>query len=172
MPESFIQVAPDSTGKPIRTEQVSVGTSTVHQQVGTLADASGNLVSTASVPGQLAVGSVPVSATLQAVSATAAGNTATSVSIPGVAGKTSYIRGFTVTTQPGTGGAAGTVTITGLSQNLSFQVGAPANSGVQLSVIFPFAIPAAAVASAVTVNVPALGANTGAVAVTAYGFQL
>ncbi len=103
---------------------------------------------------------------------TAAVNTAlNTTTLPAVSGKTNYITGFSVTTQGGTGAAAGVVTITGiLGGTLNYQVGAAANAPINLNVNFHSPIPASAVNTAITVNVPQLGANTGAVASAIYGF--
>jgi len=44
MSESYIQVPPDSTGKKVRTLELTVGSNNVHQEVHTIADESGNIV--------------------------------------------------------------------------------------------------------------------------------
>ena len=104
-------------------------------------------------------------------SAAVAVNTSNSAALPAVASKTNYITGFSVTTQGGTGAAAGAVTVTGpISGTLTFEVGAAANNPVVFIHTFPHPIPASAVNTAITVNVPALGANTGAAACTIYGY--
>lgn len=104
-------------------------------------------------------------------SAAVAVNTSNSASLPAVASKTNYITGFSVTTQGGSAAAAGAVTITGtITGTLTFEVGGAAGNPVQVFVQFPSPIPASATNTAITVNVPALGANTGAAACTIYGF--
>lgn len=45
--EGVVQVAPDSTGKKVRTVEVTTSQGTVEQQVATLADSAGNLLDTA-----------------------------------------------------------------------------------------------------------------------------
>jgi len=104
-------------------------------------------------------------------SAAVAANTSNSASLPAVAGKTNYMTGFSVTTQGGSSAAAGAVTITGtVTGTLTYEVGAAANSPLMLHVNFSSPIPASAANTAITVNVPALGATTGAAACTIYGF--
>lgn len=104
-------------------------------------------------------------------SAAVAANTSNSAALPAVASKTNYVTGFSVTTQGGTGAAAGAVTLTGvITGTMTFEAGAAANNPVQMFVTFPAPIPASAVNTAITVNVPTLGANTGAAACTIYGF--
>lgn len=44
MVESFIQLPPDSTGKKLRSLELTIGANTVHQEVMTLADENGNIV--------------------------------------------------------------------------------------------------------------------------------
>src|SRR5690349_16030812 len=56
-------------------------------------------------------------------SAAVAANTSNSAALPAVSAKTNYITGFSVTTQGGTGAAAGAVTITGtITGTLTFEV--------------------------------------------------
>lgn len=104
-------------------------------------------------------------------SAAVAANNSNSAALPAVTSKTNYITGFSVTTTGGTGAAAGAVTITGvITGTLTYEAGAAANTPVQMFHTFPSPIPASAANTAITVNVPALGANTGAAACTVYGF--
>jgi|SRR5579859_7300 len=104
-------------------------------------------------------------------SAAVAANTSNSATLAAVAGQTNYITGFSVTTQGGTGAAAGAVTVTGVKGGtLTFEVGAAANNPVTFIHTFPQPLPASAVNTAITVNVPALGATTGAAAATIYGY--
>jgi hypothetical protein len=105
-------------------------------------------------------------------SAAVAVNTSNSASLSAVASKTNYITGFSVTTQGGSAAAGGAVTITGIiTGTLTFEVGAAAGNPVQVYVQFPSPIPASAANTAITLTVPALGANTGAAACTIYGYQ-
>lgn len=105
-------------------------------------------------------------------SATGSANaTLATASLPAVSGKTNYITGFSVTTQGGTGAAAGLITITGtISGTLNYQAGCAANSAINLNVRFSSPIPASASNTAITVNVPAFGANTGLTAAVIDGF--
>ena len=111
--------------------------------------------------------------TATTASAAVAANTSNSATLSAVAAQTNYITGFTVTTQGGTGAAAGAVTVTGVKGGtLTFEVGAAASNPVQFIHTFPQPLPASAVNTAIVVNVPALGANTGAAACTVYGYVL
>ena len=44
MAESYIQLPPDSSGKKVRTIELTIGENTVHQEVYTVADSEGNIV--------------------------------------------------------------------------------------------------------------------------------
>jgi hypothetical protein len=115
--------------------------------------------------------SLQAQATAVTGSATAAVNTATSTNLPAVAAKTNYVTGFSVTTQGGSAAAAGLVTLQGtITGTLNYQVGAGANFPVQFIHTFPSPIPSIAANTPLLVSVPALGANTGAVACTIYGY--
>lgn len=135
----------------------------------TIVDSTGNpFSSTAPLPtsGGQALGTDTTN------SATAAANTATSATLAAVAGKTTFITGFAVTVATGTAGPTGLITITGtVGGTLNYQLGGNA-TGAAIHVDFSRAVPASAVNTAIVVNVPALGATTGAVAVTARGYQL
>lgn len=64
MGEGIVQVAPDSTGKKIRTQEVTEGLNTVEQQVVTLAKADGTLVD----PTTVSVSNFPATQAVSAVS--------------------------------------------------------------------------------------------------------
>lgn len=106
-----------------------------------------------------------------AASSTAAANTPVTATLPAAAGKTTYITGFSVTVGTGTAAPAGLVTVTGtVGGTLNNQLGGSA-SGTSMDRDFSHPVPASAANTAITVNVPALGATTGAVAVVIRGYQ-
>lgn len=96
--------------------------------------------------------------------------------LPGVAGKTTYITGFDITAAGATAAAVVLAAVAGLLAGAqSFVYAAPAGATVQgptLSIRFPAPLPASAVNTAITVTLPALGAGNTNAAVVAYGFQL
>lgn len=103
-------------------------------------------------------------------------NAAAAATLPGAAGKTTYITGFQCTASGATAGLDVTVTLTGLiSSNMSFTFTFPAGAlvGAQpLIVAFSQPIPASAPNTAIVLTLPAGGVgNTNATA-TAQGFQL
>lgn len=111
--------------------------------------------------------------TATTASAAVAANNSNSATLAAVAGQTNYITGFSVTTQGGASAAAGAVTVTGVKGGtLTFEVGAAANNPVAFVHTFPQPLPASAVNTAIVVNVPALGATTGAAACTIYGYVI
>jgi hypothetical protein len=111
-----------------------------------------------------------------AVTASSTGGAqANNCTLPGAAGKTTYITGFEVTGAGATGAGVITVTVTGtISGTLNYSLAIPAGASVgvtPLIVEFPEAIPASGANTAIVVNVPSFGAgNTNASAV-AHGFQ-
>lgn len=108
-------------------------------------------------------------------SGTATAGSSNSVTINGVAGTTTYITGFNITSHAPVGvvGTSATpVTLTGLgSGTLNFHFVENLTYGGELTVQFPMPIPAAAIGGNVSLSLPAIG--SGAVsAVALYGFQL
>lgn len=137
-----------------------------------LTDGSGNLlkaIDNADGTATLAadVRSVGVAVTGSATGAAAA---AVSASLPAVAAKTNYLTGFVVTATNPAAVVNGVVTVTGLvSGTLSFQFVEAVATGGQLVVTFDTPIPASAVNTAITANLPAItGGGAGAVAVFGY----
>jgi hypothetical protein len=115
------------------------------------------------------VGAVPTSASSANVA-----NATAAATLAAVAGKTTYVTGFSVTGAGATAGLPVTVTLTGV-------VGGPLNftycaavgalvANTPLVVVFPEPIPAAAVNTAITVSCPALGAGNTNNTATIYGF--
>ncbi len=96
-------------------------------------------------------------------------------SIPGVAGKMTYITGFDITG----GGAASqtvvTVTLSGLAVNPAFAVSVvalgPSVPMVPIVKVFPQPIPASTMGGTVGISLPSFGAGNIAAAVNLYGFQ-
>lgn len=105
-------------------------------------------------------------------SATAAAAASNTVTLPGVAGATTYINGFVCTAGIPGANQIGVVTVTGCQGGtLSFQFPETTGFGAQLIMFFPMPIPATGPNTAISVNIPAIG--SGAVtAAAAYGFQL
>lgn len=107
-------------------------------------------------------------------SATAAAGTCTAT-LPGVAGKTTYITGFQVTGGGATGASVITITVTGLiSGTNSYKLGVTAGATLNtpaLIVPFPIPVPASATNTAIAVNVPSFGAGNTDAACAAQGFQ-
>jgi PKD repeat protein len=86
--------------------------------------------------------------------------------------KTNYICGFVVTAGGTTTATVVNVTITGtVSGTMNFAFVAPSSGQGLLGVAFPQCIGASASGTAITVNVPALGAGTVAAA-SIWGFQV
>jgi hypothetical protein len=93
--------------------------------------------------------------------------------LPAAPGKTNFVTGIEVTGAGATAASVVIVTITGLSNTLHYILDVPAGAVAQLTpLIIPFSppLPGSAVNTAVSVNVPSLGAgNTNAAAVI-HGF--
>lgn len=131
-------------------------------------DAKGALITTA----EAVNGGVPVIASSGTVSAATA-----AASLPGVAGKTTYITGFTATGGGATAGSNVSLTISGLAGGGTpdYVYTAPTGAAVPgpvLSVSFNPPLPASGPNTAIVVTMPTLGAGNLAAAVTATGFQL
>lgn len=106
-----------------------------------------------------------------AVSGTAGAALINAQTLPGVAGKTTWIRGFTVTTTNPAAAVSGVVTVTGLlAGTLSYEVVEAVATGLLLDIRFPDPLPASAVNTGIVVTLPAITSGA-ASAVSAYGFQ-
>jgi len=139
----------------------------------TLSGATGN-VAVIGADGSLVVNNIR-GTDITASSATAAA--ANNITLPGVAGKTTYISGFSITGAGATAASVIAITLTGLisgTENFVLAIPAGATVGVTpLVVQFSFRpIPASAVNTAITLNVPSFGAGNTNAAVSAHGFQL
>lgn len=112
-----------------------------------------------------------IPATTVIANATAAVNAVATATMAAVAAKTNFLNGLNVSTQGGTGAAAGTLTITGLlGGTITLELGCAANNAINFTIDFPMPLPASAVNVAIVATAAALGANTGAIAVTLFGF--
>jgi hypothetical protein len=103
------------------------------------------------------------------------GAQANNVTLAGVANKTTYITGFSITGLGATSASAQTVTITGTANTLTYILPIPAGTTTSITpihVTFPTPIPASAANTAITVNVPSFGAGNTTAAAVATGFQL
>lgn len=131
-------------------------------------DVNGNQCQSGSVAAssQYPAGATPVTATATGTTA------ATTATLPGVAGKTTYICGFTISADATTA-VAGAATVTGtISGSLNFiqNVGAATAAGI-LIVPFNPCVPASAVNTGIAV-VSAAAGIAGNTAVNAWGYQL
>lgn len=102
-------------------------------------------------------------------------NAAAVATLPGVAGKTTYITGFSVTGGGATAASLVLATLAGLiSGTATYVLGVVAGAAAAnpaFSVQFSRPIPASAANTAVVLTVPALGAGNTNSAVVAHGFQ-
>ena len=143
------------------------GTEAGVQRVTIANDSTGAIGSTSPYP----KGATPITA----ASGNVANATATAT-LAAVAGKTTYITGFTVTGTGATAGlavsvsVAGTIT-TGLTYTSAAAVGALI-ANTPLIVRFNPAVPASATNIAIAVSIPALGLGNTNSTVVAHGYQL
>ena len=129
----------------------------------TITDGNGNLA-----------GSSPTPAGATMITASATGTTsATTATLPGVSGKTTYLAGFTILANA-TAAATGNATVTGtITGTLNFtQWTAPLASGIGIvQPVIGTPIPASGTNQAIAVVSAAPGAG-GTVSVTAWGYQI
>lgn len=95
--------------------------------------------------------------------------------LPGVAGKTTYLTGFEVTAGGATAAALVTVTVAGITTPKHYVFGAVAGAAAispPLVVEYIKPIPASAPNTLITVSMPTLGAGNAAAAISAHGYQL
>jgi hypothetical protein len=145
---------------------VQIGDKTTPTQFAVV-DAGGNL--SVKLAGAAAPPVIP--ATPVIANTAVAANTACAATMAAVAAKTNYLTALNVSTQGGTAAAAGTLSITGLlGGTITLELGAAANNPVNFTLTFPTPLPANAVNVAIVATAAALGATTGACAVTLFGF--
>lgn len=121
----------------------------------------------------LAVSSVDMAGTHIEASTTAAA-ASQSPALAAAAAKTTYITGFAVTGGGATAASVIRITVDGTATQLNYDLGIPAGAtlGVTpLIVTFSRPIPASAVNSAITLNVPSFGAGNTIAAAAVYGYQ-
>lgn len=100
---------------------------------------------------------------------------AITATLAAVAGKRTFLTGFSVTGAGATAASIITVTVTGLAVTLSYKLAVPAGATVgvtPLHVTFPQPIPASGDNVAIVVNVPSFGVGNTDAAVAASGYQL
>lgn len=108
------------------------------------------------------------------VSATVAAAANNQTLVAGGAGRRTYITGFAITGGGATAASIIDVTITGLTNTITFHVAVPAGATVgvtPLIVEFKRPIPASADNTAIVVNVPSFGAGNTKAAAVARGFH-
>jgi hypothetical protein len=103
-------------------------------------------------------------------------NAAATATINGVAGRTAYLTGFTVTGSGATAASLVTVTVSNIVSSggsSSFYLGVPAGTTsaiTPLQVNFPMPIPATAVNTPIAVSAGAFGSGSTNATVVAYGY--
>lgn len=96
---------------------------------------------------------------------------ANNVTLPGAAGATTYVTGFEVTGDGATAGSIIAVTLTGIvGGTATYYITVPAGAGTAIvpltDTFLPYGLPASAVNTPITLNVPSFGAgNTNAAAI-------
>lgn len=126
--------------------------------------------------GSIAIAAIPTGATLVASSSGNVANASAVATLPAASGKTTYIKGLTITPGGATAAALVSATLVGLGSTLTYTVGAPSGvavSGLPLVVDFgPGGAPGSAVNTAIVLTLPALGAGNTNASVSAWGYQL
>lgn len=103
-----------------------------------------------------------------------AANVLGAATLPGAAGKTTYITGFEVTSAGATAALAVDVTVAGLANTLHYAFvhpGGVPTGAAPLVVQFSRPLPASAPNTAIVVTLPASGAGGTNAAVNAHGYQ-
>jgi hypothetical protein len=166
-------VAPSATAT-VTIAQASVGDTSRNAQ--RIVDGTYNWRSAQVTPqGQLVVGNLTPGTP---ITASATGTTgAVAATLTGVANKTTYITGFTVSSSGATTPTAVTVTVVGtISGTLNYVypvVAVATENQAPLSIVFPDPVPASATNTSIVVNLnTGIGAGGIAAAVAATGFQL
>jgi hypothetical protein len=101
-------------------------------------------------------------------------NTAAVATLPGVAGKTTYITGFDASALGATAALAVEITVTDGTWSLTYTFGFPAGATVPATPLFrnfPEPLAASAPDTAISVTLPASGAGGTTASVNAYGYQ-
>jgi hypothetical protein len=115
---------------------------------------------------------LPLDASVVYQSGTFAAAAAGTVTLTAVAGKTTYIRGFTVTAAPAAAIVSGLVTVSGLANALGFQFTESATAQSIISQFFGnYGIPASGVNVPIILNLPAITGGA-ASALVIWGYQI
>lgn len=129
--------------------------------------------------GTASIGSItayPAGATPITAASGNVANAAGVATLSAVAGKTTYITGFTCTGSGATAGLPVNVTVVGtISGTLTYTAVAAVGALVAntpLNIQYPVAIPASATNTTIVVTLPALGAGNTNASVVAHGYQL
>ena len=123
--------------------------------------------------GTLKIGRFPLGTPLAVGSANAAATN--NQTLAGTANKITYITGFDISGNGATGQSTIAVTVTGITNTLTYYINVPAGATTAittLSVKFDPPIPATAANTAIVVNVPSFGSGNLQAAANAYGFQI
>jgi hypothetical protein len=123
--------------------------------------------------GTLKVGFVSLGALLEVGSTNAAA--ANNQTLAGAANKMTYITGFSITGNGATGQSTIAVTVTGITNTLTYYINVPAGATLAITplmVRFDPPIPSTAVNTAIVVSVPSFGTGNLQCSANAHGFQL
>lgn len=119
---------------------------------------------------------IPAGATAVSSSSGNVANASAIATLAAVVGKTTYVKGLTITPGGATAAALVTATLVGtLGGTLSYTMGAPtgaAVAGYPFMINFGDGIPASAVNTALVLTLPALGAGNTNASVSIWGYQL
>lgn len=125
------------------------------------------------LPGSQVDSAIPAGAVIANGSASTTTGTTLTASVAAAGGLTSYLLGFDASV--GAGAAVGTVLVTstaGLATTLRYAITTTTTLGMLISIRFAVPLPASAVNTAITLQLPAIGGAAGVNALTVYGFQL
>jgi hypothetical protein len=121
-----------------------------------------------------AVSAYPVGAVPQMATSGNVANAQAQATLPAIAGKTTYVTGFSITGAGATAAAVVNVTLAGLpTGSLNFTYCAVAGvtaANTPLVVVFPEPLPASGVAAIIQLTCPALGAGNTNNCANIYGF--
>lgn len=119
-------------------------------------------------------GGIPNGATIAMANGSGA-NSSINAILAAVAGRTTYILGCVIASTGATAASVIVATVSGMTSTLSIPYAVIAGVTLQsptISLLFPGGLPASAVNTAITVNLPATGAGNTNANVFAWGYQL
>lgn len=125
------------------------------------------------LPGSQIDSLIPAGAVIANGSASTTTGTTLTASVAAAGGLTSYLLGFDASV--GFGAAVATVLVTstaGLATVLRYAITTSTTLGMLISVRFAVPLPASAINTAITIQLPAIGGAAGTNALTVFGFQL